>query len=86
MKIINNNPYRIAGILSNATAREIQKQKTKIKAFSKVGQEIKTDYDFQVLENISRTEDTINIAFSNIEQNQDKVNYSLFWFFKYKSI
>jgi hypothetical protein len=80
MKIINNNPYRIAGILSNATAREIQKQKTKIKAFSKVGQEIKTDYDFQVLENISRTEDTINIAFSNIEQNQDKVNYSLFWF------
>jgi len=76
MKIIQNNPYRIAGILSNASERELQKQKTKIKAYTKVGKEIKSDYD----ENISRTEDSVNKAFSNVEQNQDKVNYALFWF------
>ena len=80
MDLTQNNPYRIAGILSNATERELQKQKTKIKAYVKVGKEIKSDYDFQILENISRTEDSLNKAFSNIEQNQDKVNYSLFWF------
>ncbi len=80
MKIIQNNPYRIAGILSNASERELQKQKTKIKAYTKVGKEIKSDYDFQILENISRTEDSVNKAFSNVEQNQDKVNYALFWF------
>ena len=80
MKIIQNNPYRIAGILSNATERELQKQKTKIKAYTKVGKEIKSDFDFQILVSIDRTEDSVIKAFSNVEQNQDKVNYSLFWF------
>lgn len=80
MKIIQNNPYRIAGILSNASAKEIHKQKGKIKAFVKVGKEIKSDYDFLFLGNISRTEDSINKAFSNVQQNQDKVNNALFWF------
>jgi len=78
MKIIHKNPYRIAGILSNATERELQKQKTRIKAFAKVGKEIKSDYDFQILESIFRTEDSVNKAFSSIEQNQDKINYAFF--------
>ncbi len=80
MEIIKNNPYRIAGILSNATERELQKQKTKIKAYTKVGKKIKSDFDFEILDSISRTEESVNKAFSQIEQNQDKVNYSLFWF------
>jgi hypothetical protein len=80
MDFIINNPYRIAGILSNSSERELQKQKTKIKAFTKVGKKIKSEFDFQILDSISRTEESINKAFSNIEQNQDKVNYALFWF------
>ncbi len=82
MKIIQNNPYRIAGILSNSSARELQKQKGKIKAFAKVGKEITSEFDFNLLDKIERTEQTIGKAFSNIEQNQDKVNNSLFWFLK----
>lgn len=80
MKLIHNNPYRIAGILSNATAKELEKQKGKIRAFAKVGREITTEYDFKILDSITRTEETIDQAFSNIEQKQDKVSYSLFWF------
>ncbi|MBQ4915297.1 hypothetical protein J8L85_12665 [Maribacter sp. MMG018] len=80
MELIEKNPYRIAGILSNATERELQKQKTKIKAYTKVGKEIKSDFDFQILKSIDRTEDSVKKAFSNVEQNQDKVNYALFWF------
>lgn len=80
MELIKNNPYRIAGILSNATAREFEKQRGKIRAFAKVGKEIKSDYDFQILSTINRTEDSVNKAFSNVEQNQDKVNFALFWF------
>ena len=80
MELINNNPYRIAGILSNATTKELEKQKGKIKAFAKVGKEIKSDFDFQILGNINRTEESVSQSFSNVEQNQDKVNYSLFWF------
>lgn len=82
MELIQNNPYRIAGILSNATAKELQKQKGKIKAFSKVGKEIISEFDFIFLNSIERTEQSIEKAFSNIEQNQDKVNNSLFWFLK----
>lgn len=80
MELIQNNPYRIAGILSNATTKELEKQKGKIKAYTKVGKEIKSDFDFQILGSINRTEDSVNKAFSNVEQNQDKVNYALFWF------
>jgi tetratricopeptide (TPR) repeat protein len=80
MELIENNPYRIAGILSNTTAKEVEKQRGKIRAFAKVGKEIKSNYDFQILESISRTIDSIDKAFSNVEQNQDKVNFALFWF------
>ncbi len=80
MELIHNNPYRIAGVLSNASTKELEKQKGKIKAYTKVGKEIKSDFDFQILKSVSRTEDSVNKAFSNIEQNQDKVNYALFWF------
>ncbi|MCD8452658.1 hypothetical protein LNI90_11240 [Tenacibaculum dicentrarchi] len=82
MKIIQNNPYRIAGILSNVTTKELQKQKGKIKAFSKVGKKITSELDFEFLDSIERTEESIEKSFSNIEQNQDKVNNSLFWFLK----
>ena len=82
MKIIQNNPYRIAGILSNSSARELQRQKGRIKAFVKVGREITSEFDFDFLNSIERTEQNIEKAFSNIEQNQDKVNNSLFWFLK----
>ena len=80
MELIQNNPYRITGILSNATTKELEKQKGKIKAYTKVGKEIKSDFDFHILWSIDRTEDSVNKAFSNVEQNQDKVNYALFWF------
>lgn len=82
MKIIQNNPYRIAGLLSNSSAKELQKQKGKIKAFAKVGKEITSEFDFNLLDKIERTEQIIGEAFSDIEQTQDKVNNSLFWFLK----
>ena len=80
MELIRNNPYRIVGILSNASAGELQKQKKKIIAYISVGKEIKSDFDFKFLGNVNRTEDSVNKAFSNIEQNLDKVNFALFWF------
>ena len=80
MKIIYRNPYRIIGILSNATAREIQARKTKIQAFTRVGKPIDSEYDFNFLEDITRDETSITKAFSDIEQNIGKVIHSLFWF------
>lgn len=82
MQLINNNPYRIAGILSNASSKELQKQKGKVKAFSKVGKVITSEFDFDILGELERTEEIIEKAFANIEQSKDKVKNALFWFIK----
>lgn len=80
MKSILNNPYRIAGILANSSEKDILKQKSKIKRFSEVGKEITSEYDFSFLNSLQRTNSVIDKAFSDIEQNQNKVVHSLFWF------
>lgn len=81
MDLTQNNPYRIAGILSNASAKELQRQKAKILAHARVGKEVQTEYDFDFLEPVSRINiEFVEKAFSNIEQNQDKVHHALFWF------
>ena len=81
MDIINNNPYRLAGVLANSSEKEILKSKGRITAHAKVGRETKSEFDFNFLNTISRIElETVNKAFSNIQQNHDKVYYSLFWF------
>lgn len=82
MKLIHENPYRIAGILSNATERELQRQQSKIKKFAKIGRESDSELDFNFLNPVSRSEENVTKAFSNIEQNADKVSNSLFWFVK----
>ena len=85
MNSIQNNPYRIAGLLSNSSEREITKQKSKISKFASVGKEIKSEYDFTFLEIVNRSAENVEKAFSKIEQSQGKVNYSLFWFLKINS-
>lgn len=80
MKIIINNPYRVAGILSNSTEKDILKQKSKIKRFSEVGKTITSEYDFPFLDSLERSSNIIDKAFSDIEQNQNKITHSLFWF------
>lgn len=80
MKSILNNPYRIAGVLTNATAKDIQSRKAKIQAFARVGKSITSEYDFSFLQPVNRSEESISKAFSQIEQNTDKVKNALFWF------
>ena len=80
MHNITNNPYRIIGILSNATAKEIQSRKSKITAYSKVGKEITSEFDFPLFNSIEREHDKIEKAFSAIQQAKEMLENSLFWF------
>ena len=82
MNLVHENPYRIAGILSNATERELHRQQSKIKKFIKIGREADSEFDFKFLNPVVRSEQNVSIAFSNIEQNKDKVANSLLWFIK----
>lgn len=80
MKLIQDNPYRIAGILANSSEKELQKQKSKITKYASIGKQVDSELDFPFFENVDRTESSITKAFSGIQQNQDKVSHSLFWF------
>ncbi|MCD9854565.1 hypothetical protein LUD75_07595 [Epilithonimonas sp. JDS] len=80
MNFITHNPYRIIGITANASAREIQARKGKIQAYAKVGKQITSEFDFSFLQSIKRDSIILEKAVSDIEQNQNKVIHSLFWF------
>jgi len=83
MKLIQDNPYRIAGILANASEREVVRQKSKILKSAGIGRQVDSELDFPFMNTIDRTDlNSANKAFSGIEQNQDKVSHSLFWFLK----
>lgn len=80
MKIIQENPYRIVGVLSNATAKDIQSRKNKIIAYAKVGKQISSDFDFPSLLTIERDQSNIEKSFSAIQQSNEILVNSLFWF------
>jgi hypothetical protein len=82
MKLIQDNPYRIVGILANSSEKELQKQKSKITKYVSIGRQVDSELDFPFLGSVNRSESSIIKAFSGIEQNQDKVAHSLFWFLK----
>lgn len=82
MKLIQDNPYRIAGILANSSEKELHRQKSKITKYASIGKQVDSELDFPFLGNVDRSESSITKAFSGIEQNQDKVSHSLFWFLK----
>lgn len=82
MELVHNNPYRVLGVPANCKNSEIQRNKTKLKAFLKAGQNITLDYDFPVLGKLIRTEETIEKAHSKLNLNQDKIPSGLFWFYK----
>ncbi len=79
MKLIFNNPYRVAGTLSNASEKELLRQKGKITAYLKVGKTVDSDLDFNFFQKIVRTENSTKAAFSKIEQSKDRVFHGLFW-------
>jgi tetratricopeptide (TPR) repeat protein len=60
--------------------------KVKFRLLLELGKEITSEYDFSFLKEMNRNEAIITKAFSDIEQNQDKVFYSLFWFNNINSI
>lgn len=87
MDIITNNPYRVIGVLSNATRKDIERNKSQIKAFAMVDRVPSFPYDFEnILGTIGRTEDTLNDAANKLAFDKDKLLYGLFWFNNVSSV
>ncbi|MDC1505624.1 hypothetical protein N8475_10595 [Winogradskyella sp.] len=82
MSLLSFNPYRVLGVLSNSTPRLVQKNLSKIKAFSNIGKSIDLELDlsFLNLATIDRTLESTTKAESHILLDLNKIKYSLFWF------
>ena len=78
--MINQNPFRVLGIATTASEREIQKQVTKTTRFAEVGKQVSFDTDFPFLGELKRDKESISIASSAIEQPINRLLHSLFWF------
>ena len=78
----SNNPFRIIGVPSNSGLKIIQKNLSKLKAFSKLGKAVEFDFDFPFLnlEVVDRSSDVISKVESRILLDENKLKYSLFWF------
>jgi hypothetical protein len=87
MQIITHNPYRILGILANASAREKERQLRQIKQYLEAEQQPpQNDYSFPALGTINRTLENVTDAASKLNLDSDKMNAALFWFWKENEI
>jgi hypothetical protein len=86
MHIIQNNPYRIVGLLVGATAKEQERQIRRLKQFIEAEQDPQDDFSFPRLGKLHRTIDNINDAASKLNLDSDKMNAALFWFYKGNAI
>ena len=89
MQLIKNNPYRILGLLVGASATILNRHRTKIPYYIRSGNQIPTeftDFSFETLGDIIRTEDSIENAASKLNHDSDKMSSALFWFYKGNTI
>jgi hypothetical protein len=85
MELVINNPYRIAGLLVGATAKEEDRQIKRLKQFIEAEQEPQDDFSFPTLGNLHRTLDKVTDAASKFNLDKDKMNAALFWFYDGKT-
>ena len=78
----SQNPYRVIGVPSNSGIKIIQKNLSKLKAFSKLGKDLEFDFDFSFLnlDKIDRSSVVISKVESKILLDENKLKYGLFWF------
>ena len=86
MEIIKRNPYRVLGVLANASEREIKKQQAINKRYAEVGKSKSFDTDFTFIGDLSRSVEDVQYAAGQIEQAHKKIHYALFWFVNSNSI
>jgi hypothetical protein len=82
MDLIHQNPFRVLGLSVTATDREIAKQNSDIAIYLEMGKSIDYDVDNYFSVKPTRTPELIQDATQKIEQPDNKLFYSLFWFWE----
>ena len=85
MNIINNNPYRVLDLSITASERETAKQIEKLQTYIEMGKSFTLFSNFKFLPSILRTTSGIEEAKKSIEQIENRLFYSFFWFWRNNS-
>jgi hypothetical protein len=81
MKIIEQNPFRVLGIISNASAKETKESETFILRYLDIGKSANLKFDITPpLNHLERTSEIVKNAKRKIHDDFDKLTYSIFWF------
>lgn len=81
MDIIKDNPFRILGVYSNASAKDIAANTHRISAYQRVNRDVSFPLDLtKILGKCNRTVESVADAQAKINLPQDKIKYALFWF------
>lgn len=81
MTIIENNPFRILGIISNSSAKETKESETFILRYLDIGKSADLKFDITPpLSQLERTSEIVKNAKRKIHDDFDKLAHSIFWF------
>jgi hypothetical protein len=87
MKLILENPYRVLGLPITATDREIAKRGDDLAMYIEMGMTKKFAYDYLLdINPITRTQESIQRAISQLELGNKKIFHSIFWFSNINSV
>ncbi len=79
---IVENPFRMLGIAITASERKIIKSVSDLSLFAEMGESEAHIRDFPFLEDAERTSESVKAAYRQIEQPENKLFFSLFWFWE----
>ncbi len=83
IKEIQYNPFRVLGVFSNSSMKDVVANEGKMKAFLKVGKTVSYPLDLAAfLPAVDREGDAVTKAKSQIALSDDKVRHAQFWFVK----
>lgn len=83
MKLIENNPFRVLGVYSNAKPAEIVSNCDDMEAYLSIGQSVSFDLDLNnLMDDVERTAESVANAKKQINLPKDKLKHALFWFVK----
>lgn len=81
IELIEQNPYRVLGLLANSSKKEREANLSKIKAFAKLNRPVSFDHDFEgVLPAVVRDEAAITQAKSALTLPEERMHAAQFWF------
>ena len=81
MNIIENNPFRVLGVISNSSPKEAKQSETFILRYLDIGKSANLQFDITPpLNHLERTSEIVKNARRQIHNDFDKLTHSVFWF------